>query len=838
MKLAKYSAWLLIVLISSAVGYFMYKLSGRGLPADWVRPFISTFLAFWAVILLVKIKRYKLSLLAHLVIGYSISLFITLGYLYYRSIGAVFTGDDVVAIAQSNPEEIYDFFSHYIFNGLNVAATLGLLLLYMVVWGLIMQGFSASSPIRTPYSSRYRACRQRRSLIIGLVSILFLTGTVVITSQLRPMKYYRLMVNDLETKIARFHELVQNLENSSVNTGTKEQKGELYVLIIGESLSRDSMGVYTNSVDNTPYMSQQVASGKAMIYPNAYASFVNTVPSVTASFSQGNLKTGLTFPEGDNLISLAKKAGINTYWISNQVQNGNADTPIGAISSLADHTFFTTHFVFDGSYSQQPDMILIPELERTFASLNPEENNLVIIHVMGNHSPYYNRFPDDYPIVKLDKASQIGGLINRYPFNARLVEASPYENYLTAIKYNDMVMSKIGAMLAHRKDFQALVYYSDHGEALIYQSFNDISEDNAAQPAGRHNVAQFSYAMTRIPLYLEISDNYRQRYPEAAAALKANQEKIFTNDALYDFMLDLMQVKSNAVNYALSPANASYDRGSPDTVELLNHKIVGHDPDYLAFTHAHQDFSSSLVVKSANSTFKANAALAKGYQNLNLNTLWHKDQLYVRAVADFDSSFFPLKDFLGQLKAQSGAAAKLMVVLDNENELVAGGAAAVRKLLERLKELPEQEQQRIYFLVANESLLHTLLADSAIKLHLGRIFKDTETLTSSIAAARTEVATMAAATAEGADAADNGAAAAPALQDQMWAFDSTVLKQMDAAVCQALSALQGQGLMLLRFAPELSVQDRDFISVFKGQQQEIRTDFTVLNYYNAFDSDF
>lgn len=637
----------LVLINAFIIGYFSLKITGRNLPADFVRPFLVSMLSWWAIYLLLKAKHKKSA------IGWTVVLTIfqsvtAISYSYYQSIDSFFTGDDVVAIAQSNVEELYDFAEHYIFNTSTLAYGTLLVILSLITLGSLAKYAKAQS------------LRFKKSALV--VSVLFMVASVVIVTQLRPVKYYRLMVSDLENKIAAFHELTAKIESGSVSNAKKEGKGELYVLVIGESLCRDNMGVYNHSIDNTPFLSALAKQDNTILFNNAYSSFVNTVPSVTASFSQGNIHTGLTFPQGENLISMAKKSGIKTHWISNQVKNGNADTPIGAISSLADNSFFTTNYVFDGSYSQKPDMVLIPHLEKLSQELDSSQNNFVIVHIMGNHSPYYNRVPSDYPQIMINESSQVGRLVlDAELFSTTFDGATRYDNYLTAVKYNDEFMHELYNIFAKRPDFQAMVYYSDHAEAVHYVGVMDDKAKSA--PVGRHNVAQFSYAMSRIPFIVSVSDSFKSKYQDTFSALNDNKNKIVTNDTLYDFMLDLMQVQSDAINYQLSAANPKFDMGAEDGIKLLADKQVSLDPEYIANITALDPIVERVFIRSANALFKANSLLAKGYKGLHVNTIENDDKLYIKALAKFNDDFVTLDEYLKQL---SNPKAKVLVSLDKD----------------------------------------------------------------------------------------------------------------------------------------------------------------------------
>lgn len=712
-KLVKVSITVLLICSSMIFGFFMFKIAGRDIVADFVRASLSNLFAFIAFILWLRLGLKKIALTTHFVIGYIPALVTSLTYVYYQSIDSVFTSDDIVAISQSNLEEIYDFFSHYIFN-LGSLTTILVVSIWYIFSALILTKLCL-------LKNKSRAKYHLKAIVVGSFALIFLVGATILNVEARPLKQYRLMVKNLQSSINTFEQIAKDLEKSSTHAATKAQKGELYVLVIGESLSRESMGIYNKSVDNTPFLEQLLQQKRTFVYQNAYSSFVNTVPSITASFSQGNLTTGLTFPYGENLISMAKKAGIKVHWISNQVKNGKSDTPIGAISSLANSSYFTTNYLFDGSYgSQKPDLVLIPKLKECFESLDPNENNLVIVHIMGSHSPYYNRFDDDFKRINLHNSSQIGMLTNQERFDASILGNSDYEDYLTSISYNDLFLSELYKLFKDRKDYQAMLYYSDHGEQIIYSSYADALKADPDSPAGRHNVAQFNFAMTRIPLIINLSEQYKQKYPNSFSALSKHQNSIFTNDNLYDLLLDLMQVQSNSINYTLSPANDSYNRGKAQDVYLLNNNAVGSDPEFIAWQNAHLKEASKLIIKGANSTFKANMTLMRGYRALAFDTLLKDNVLYVKALKDYDQSFLTINDYLKHLSLDQVKQAQVSNNPENTEPhfkfyaCIAGKHEAQDKILEQIKAISDYDLSYI----VQDIDLYKLLEQAQISSYL------------------------------------------------------------------------------------------------------------------------
>ena len=65
-------------------------------------------------------------------------------------------------------------------------------------------------------------------------------------------------------------------------------------------------------------------------------------------------------------------------------------------------------------------------------------------------------------------------------------------------------------------------------------------------------------------------------------------------------MLDLMQVKSEAINYKLSAANPEFDMGNVDGIKLLSDKQVSLDPEYIANVTALDPIADRVFIRSSN----------------------------------------------------------------------------------------------------------------------------------------------------------------------------------------------------------------------------------------------
>lgn len=622
LRLQRLSSLLLTGLLLGFFGllsYCLYKISGRATPADGVRPFVVLLLWWWAALICYRLRfrlyARVLNLLAVL------SAFLTvLFFVYYRRINSFITGDDMAAVMQSNPEEQLDFLffniltpSALLWSG--AAAACGLLL-YELLFFFVR---TKDRPVR------------RRWLLL-LCAVIFQIGAAVIVTQLRPVKFYFMMKEEYARQIEIFNEVSSKVQRTAAVPAHKAESGELYVLVLGESLNRDLMGCYNGFLDNTPFLSQLTADPLCVRFDNAYAAFVNTMPAVTNAFSQGNLLRGLTFPYGENLFALLRTAGVKSAWISNQVRQSKFDTPIAALADKADFQYFSINLSEGSSKQQRPDAYLLPVIDEYLGQASVKDNHLLVIHLMGNHSPYDHRYPGDFTEYDWSGESMIG--CSDSGFDAR----RELNQYLTSVRYNDAVLEQIYRRCASRPDFAAMLYLSDHAEEVT-------------PPGGRHNIGQFSFTMTRVPLILKASELYAERYPQAFRQMQANAELPFTNDCLYDWMLGLMQIKTEACSADLSLTAADYVLNF-ENARIIEDKRLTDDPllsAKLNLQEAERLGLPQLLLTEPQSLFRTAAAINQGVQALMLEVRLQDGEAVLAADPSLTAA-----DFVQQLPRFEG----------------------------------------------------------------------------------------------------------------------------------------------------------------------------------------
>ncbi|QNK34734.1 phosphoethanolamine transferase [Serratia sp. JUb9] len=209
-----------------------------------------------------------------------------------------------------------------------------------------------------------------------------------------------------------------------------------YVIIIGESMRRDYMSLFGYPLPTTPFLDQ--ANG------DFYSNYISTAPNTFESLPRTlALSQGKQVDYANNVVTLAKAAGIQTYWFSNQGFIGDYDIPASKIASYSDRRYFLKH----GDYlsSNTDDYQLLSPFSHT---LKNSHNGLFILHIMGSHPDFCARLNGAEPT-----------------FSVKNQDLSCYLS--TYRKTDDFIQQTYHLLQQTQRPFK-LFYFSDHGLAKRY----------------------------------------------------------------------------------------------------------------------------------------------------------------------------------------------------------------------------------------------------------------------------------------------------------------------------------------------------------------------------------
>lgn len=453
---------------------------------------------------------------------------------YYITTWHCLTPASLLAVYMTNPEEAFGFLK-------NAAGIPGLIAIVigLILWTLFLYwcnlGMKRVVDFNTTRPLRLGVLIASMVAFIVYVPFFLFPQTCIVANWTAAGNYVKEMQQYNDN-----HHLVFDSFNLDTKDTTPTKTPGTIILVIGESSSRDYMKVYNPKFqyDDTPWQEDMRDHNKDFIFFNhAYSSYVQTVPTLERALSERNQYDDRPFLDSANILDVAKKAGYTTSWFSNQGVFGEYDTAISLMAKTAD----TTKWAHESyGFSDLYDEALLPLLK----TADPSKNNFIVIHIMGSHIYYNDRYPHEFS--KWKKGPNPEGI----------------EAYANSQLYTDWLLQQIYTYGKDNLNLQAMVYFSDHGESV------DKS----------HNPDTFDFVMTHIPFWMYLSPQYRAAYPQTVSALDSHEHQYFTNDLLYDTLVGLMHAPNSRYDKTRDFSNSAYRFNLHNLTTLLGEQPLTNDP--------------------------------------------------------------------------------------------------------------------------------------------------------------------------------------------------------------------------------------------------------------------
>ncbi|WP_243049588.1 phosphoethanolamine transferase [Dyella sp. RRB7] len=304
-----------------------------------------------------------------------------------------------------------------------------------------------------------------------------------------------------------------------------------YVLVIGETSRADHWGLNGYQRDTTPELSQRgdVVSFKRMYTPWPFTRLavplmISRKPSTIASPA---------FAEA-SIVTVFKQAGFRTSWISLQAPVGFHDSPISTYAYESDDVRFLNPV--DYRYEGKHDDAAVAELRQLIDAPN-QKDNFVVIHTLGSHFRYTDRYPRTF--AKFTPDDPNGTQAQLFNRNDKQVLINGYDN---TILFTDHVLSSLINELARHENMESwLLYSSDHGEALF---------DDCRMQSGH---GQFSKATQHPAALFWPSPLYKKLNQDKVSLMQSRRDMLASTDMFFETMTDLagITVDGNRPNNSL-----------------------------------------------------------------------------------------------------------------------------------------------------------------------------------------------------------------------------------------------------------------------------------------------
>ncbi|MEH0166764.1 phosphoethanolamine transferase [Paucibacter sp. JuS9] len=286
--------------------------------------------------------------------------------------------------------------------------------------------------------------------------------------------------------------------------GRSERAGPmLVVLVIGESVRRDHLSLNGYARETTPRLDQ---------LRHELISFSDAVS--TAQWTAGAVPriVGWDGPAGRaSLVQTFREAGFTTAWLSNQEVS-----QLGRGADVLDHSTSAAelHFRKDAS-------LLLP-----FQSFVRQggERRFVVLHMMGSHFPYEDRYAADARRFRPTLTDV--GVSGQPGYEHREATINSYDNTIVAL---DLFLSRVIETLGLLPAPAVLIYTSDHGESLFEEGGKLFM----------HGRQKASCPDLEVPLIVWANPAYREQRGEIVAALRSNAEKPVSHRDLFATTLEI-----------------------------------------------------------------------------------------------------------------------------------------------------------------------------------------------------------------------------------------------------------------------------------------------------------
>ncbi len=306
------------------------------------------------------------------------------------------------------------------------------------------------------------------SYLTGL--FIFALGIIALRrrkEEVRPVSYTHLRAHETAGVIVNNNEVIEEQHRMAQLSGIKDSwtvtavkpRYHIYVVVIGESARRDAMGAFGGHWDNTPFASH--------VNGDFFMDYIAASGSTQKSLGLTLNRVVVNKPQyQDNFVTLANRAGFQTWWFSNQGQIGEYDTAIASIAKRADEAHFLKNGDFEADKNTRDDALLT--MTAQVLATERTQPQLIVLHLMGSHPQACDRTQGKY---------------------ATFVQSKETSCYLYTMTQTDNLLRQLYTQLRHSGDSFSLVYFSDHGlafkergKAVQYLAHDDKFQQNFQVP--------------------------------------------------------------------------------------------------------------------------------------------------------------------------------------------------------------------------------------------------------------------------------------------------------------------------------------------------------------------
>ncbi|MBQ3151848.1 MAG: phosphoethanolamine transferase [Bacteroidaceae bacterium] len=309
------------------------------------------------------------------------------------------------------------------------------------------------------------------------------------------------------------------------------------VLIIGESYSRLHSQLYGYDKPTTPHQMQLSKDSNFVVYDNFIAQW-----NLTYDVFKNLLSTHCASDDGEwhqypLFTTLFKNAGYNVTFISNQFIT-SSDTYSDFQENLLLNDTRMSKAQFDSRNNKRFDYDGEMLNEYKGFGDSKKKGNLTIIHLMGQHIAFGERYPKEWEHFT-------AAMYSHLPKD----EANIVAQYDNATLYNDYILSRI--IEGFEEKDAIIIHMPDHGERSGIRG-NGYGRDFTLS---RESIEE----QYEVPFWIFMTQEYAKKHPAIAQKISDSRSKPLCTDNIAHLMLSLAGIKTQYYNARYNPLSADFD---------------------------------------------------------------------------------------------------------------------------------------------------------------------------------------------------------------------------------------------------------------------------------------
>lgn len=487
------------------------------------------------------------------------------------------------------------------------------------------------------YISWWHRNSRVKSFDFTTLFILIISASIIAISYLDNMKLPNFIEEHYNTYIKELEQFkdIQNKKNVDSNfDASKEQTGETYVFVIGESLNKRHMQLYGYTRETTPNLQKLYDNGEILKLDNVFSNHVLTMSTLSLALTEAYTGSSKKYFDSASIVDILKKADFETIWLTNQNLLGAWDNLVSIIASNANQTISINNSIGTTTRTQNYDGELIKYLDK-FLETKTSKNRAIFIHLMGSHLAYCQRFPEEYRIFNDD--------LDEKSFGTKLASKNEIKNFVNcydnSVLYNDFVVSSLIESVKKQTGTNALIYMPDHAEE-VFKTY-------------AHDPGKFTFNMTQIPFLIWFSQEYKDKYLDKYENILKNSNKYFSNDRLYDTLLGFTDVKTALYKNNFDLTSDKYSLNEQEASTLHGKVKFSRNDNYFYWQRKNFDYllqtniNDKFIVNNINSLGKLKDALYFGFKSFGL-----KLALVDKKLVTVDNKSLSFEDILSNINLE------------------------------------------------------------------------------------------------------------------------------------------------------------------------------------------